>query len=547
MNHFRAIGLQLFYSFPIEAEEREKLDAFLRLLESSQAWKYLNSNDEIGRPAYDQYHLFAVILLGFALGKASLREIESSCRNDLRYIYITGGSYPSYATISRFIQNVIAPNTEQIFACIIKRIFKETQLNMQTVFLDGTKQEANANKYKFVWKPLHYHQKLSDKVRSLLNTLALSKNVPTEGILSSKIIMSKLNEIQQISPENVIGGLKALNAMRNNLASYLLKAVEYEEKEAICGPNRNSYYKTDHDATAMCLKQDYYSGLGSNMHAAYSVQALVSTGFIVSYLVSQERSDLKSFQPALNAFKKMYGCYPKEVGADSGYGNLDNYEYCEIRGISAYVKYQTWNGESSGKNPAVYEYLADGSILCLGKRKGYIAEIKNRHPKKPGAVFYRVTGCTGCEFMPYCRRFMSEKNGDDKVIEVQPRFMQLKQKARDLLLSPRGIEMRVNRSCQIEGAFGNIKQNMSYIRFRRTSLERVTTEFALTCLGLNLRKYMRFVVSGKLPQFWVAPADLKPETFKKPSAKRLANRVNKKKKLQPDEAARGSYKYKRGG
>lgn len=329
MDHFRAIGPQLFYSFPIQVEEREKLDAFLQLLESSQIWKYLNSKDETGRPAYDQYRLFAVILLGFALGKASLREIESSCRNDLRFIYITGGSYPSYVTISRFIQNVITPNIEQIFACIVKRIFSETQLNMQTVFLDGTKQEANANKYKFIWKPIHYHQKLSDKVRALLNTLALSANVPAEGILSSKIIMDKLDEAKQIPPENVPGGLKALNAMRNNLASYLLKTVEYEEKEAICGPNRNSYYKTDHDATAMCLKQDYYSGLGSNMHAAYSVQALVSTGFIVSYLVSQERSDLKSFQPILNTFKRMYGYYPKEVGADSGYGNLDNYEYCE--------------------------------------------------------------------------------------------------------------------------------------------------------------------------------------------------------------------------
>ena len=77
----------------------------------------------------------------------------------------------------------------------------------------------------------------------------------------------------------------------------------------------------------------------------------------------------------------------------------------------------------------------------MGKRKGYITEIKNRHPKKPGVVFYRVTGCTGCEFMTYCRRFMSEKTDDEKFFEVQPRFMQLKQKARDLLLSPRGIEM----------------------------------------------------------------------------------------------------------
>lgn len=96
---------------------------------------------------------------------------------------------------------------------------------------------------------------------------------------------------------------------------------------------------------------------------------------------------------------------------------------------------------------------------------------------------------------------MKEKEGNEKVFEVQPRFMQLKQKARDLLLTPEGIEMRVNRSCQVEGVFGIIKQDMTYTRFRRTSIERVSTEFALTCLGLNLRKFMRFALTKQLPNF----------------------------------------------
>ena len=140
------------------------------------------------------------------------------------------------------------------------------------------------------------------------------------------------------------------------------------------------------------------------------------------------------------------------------------------------MKYQSWNGELSGRNPALYEYLEDGTIHCLGNRKGFEVHIPNRHPKKNGAVFFLVKDCSGCEFMPYCRRFMKEKEGSEKVFEVQPRFMQLKQKARDLLLTPEGIEMRVNRSCQVEGVFGIIKQDMTYTRFRRTSIERVSTE-----------------------------------------------------------------------
>ena len=112
------------------------------------------------------------------------------------------------------------------------------------------------------------------------------------------------------------------------------------------------------------------------------------------------------------------------------------------------------------------------------------------------------------------------------------------------LLTPEGIEMRINRSCQVEGVFGNIKQNMAYTRFRRTSLDRVSTEFALTCLGLNLRKFMRFASTGKLPKYWVAPLNLPAGSFKKPSAKRLTNRVNRKRSLPPNAALRSSYKYK---
>ena len=109
------------------------------------------------------------------------------------------------------------------------------------------------------------------------------------------------------------------------LKSALIKSLEYEEKEKICGPDRNSYYKTDHDATAMCLKRDYYSGLGTNTHAAYNTQIIVCKGLIATYYVSQSRSDLKDLIPALDKFYESYSIYPKYLCADSGYGSLNNY------------------------------------------------------------------------------------------------------------------------------------------------------------------------------------------------------------------------------
>ena len=246
----------------------------------------------------------------------------------------------------------------------------------------------------------------------------------------------------------------------------------------------------------MCLKEDYYSGLGSQMHAAYNTQIVVCRGIIVFYYLSQDRSDTRTLIPTLEGFKSMYGCYPKRICADAGYGSFANYKYCNTKGIEAFIKYPSWNGERTGRYPAVYEYLEDGTVSCLGGRTGNRVEIPNRHPKTQQSAFYKVENCTNCQFMAYCRRFMKDKEGNERIFEVMPEYVTLKQGARDRLLRPEGIEMRVNRSYQVEGTFGVLKQNMAYTRFRRRKLAKVRLEFALTCLGLNIRKFLKFKISG---------------------------------------------------
>lgn len=533
----------LFYSFPLREEEKEKIDGLLALLDVSGISELLHEKakeEQVGRPSYDPYKLFAVVLLGFALGSPSLREMETSLCNDLRFIYVLEGEAPDYTTISRYINDVILPQQEELFSMIMKAIFDSCHLAMDTAYIDGTKVEADANKYGFVWKPTRWHQKLDGKIRNLLSVIGIDGDLPAEGLLPSSLVARKLEEAKLLSD-----GSRAWAGMLGNLTSYLLKVIEYEEKERICGPYRNSYYKTDHDATAMCLKQDYYSGLGSSMHAAYSVQLITSHGFIVSYLVSQDRTDMYVFTRTVDTFHAMYGKYPKRICADAGYGCTENWKYCHEHGIKGFVKYNSWSGERNGRTPVAYELEDDGTITCLGGKKGYITQIPNRHPKRKGAVFYRVDECDGCAFMPYCRRYMNDKTGSFKIFEVSPEYQRYKQEARDMLLSVEGIEMRVNRSIQAEGAFGGLKQDLAYTRFRRISLEKVSLEVMLSCLGYNIRKYMRFIQKHTEFKEWKAPEGTLPETFKKPSAKRLANRAARTRQKAKNEQTRDSYKYKK--
>lgn len=522
----------LFYCYTLDAKQREKIDSFLDLLEFSGVYRIVDrecGRGRNGRPEYNPRNMLACVLYGFTTGSSSLRELETSCLYDIRFLYIMEEQKPSYVSFCRFINDVIKPNRVEIFSIVTSAIFRYFGREARECFIDGTKIEADANKYKFVWKPTTFHRKLSDKTRSLLSRMNLSRGVPENGFVSSRTIAEKLSEAK--SNESAIAdahGKSVYSAMMNSLSSYLEKTLEYEEKERICGPDRNSYYKTDHDATAMCLKSDYYSGLGSNMHAAYQIQMVMSAGLIASYYLSQSRTDIYDFIPAMENFREMYGYLPEKIGADSGYGCEKNYTYCKRNGVRAFIKYQNWEGESSGRRPALYEIAPDLSLRCLGGRAGFQVGIPERHHKFSGAAFYLVEGCTGCEFMPYCRQTMKEPEGDSRVFEINPRFQLQKQEARDLLLSVEGIEMRVNRSIQSEGGFGVIKQNMSYDRFRRTGMEQVSCEFMLTALGYNIRKFLRFVFKGFKDRYWEAPDGLKDEKFRKPSAKRLAKRANKR-------------------
>ena len=322
------------------------------------------------------------------------------------------------------------------------------------------------------------------------------------------------------------------------------KSLEYEEKERICGPNRNSYFKTDHDATAMCLKEDFYSVLGSNMHAAYNTQIMVFNGLIASFIVTQSRNDLNVFIPLLKKHKEMYNSLPKSVCADAGYGSLDNYEYLDINNIENYVKYQTWEGNVSGRNPSVYHLNEDMTISCLNGNTGVIVDSEPWHPKKKDGVFFKIEGCNDCRFKTYCKRYMKNKDENFKFFEVSTKLQQYIQQSETNLLSIKGIEMRVNRSSQVEGAFGVIKQDIQFERFRRTSIEKVEVEFMLVLLGYNIRKLFKYYSGNLKTEYWKAPDNLTEEQFKKPSAKRLENKTNKKKNRSINERAKKNINIK---
>lgn len=520
------------------------LEKFILLLKNSGVEKFLKQPIPNGRPGYSLDRLLATALYGFAFGSGTLRDLEDDCKYNLKYKYLMDNEEPSFQTFSYFLNTIVKPNCEELFHLITKEIAKEIGASIHDyAFIDGTKFEADCNKYKFVWKPTTYHNNLTKKVIQLLAPFNLSKDIDPDTLISSKEIVQLIDKLSSLENKEIDISLKTKTL--KELMKKLSKVLEYEEKERICGPDRKSYYKTDHDATAMCLKDDYYAGLGSSMHAAYSTQIVVSNYLISSYLVSQSRTDMHDFIKVLHVYFKNYKCFPKKICADAGYGSEDNYKFMDENKIKPFVKFQTREGNVSGKNPERYRlYDKEGYIKCLYGRIGLKVKVDYR-PRYSNSTFYKIFNCAYCSVIDYCKLFMSEENKmkNYKVFEVRNDFSLLKEQNEKNLLSVEGIEMRVNRSMQVEGAYGVIKQDLPYIRLRRTGLDSVNMEISLVFLGYNIRKFFSFLDGKQITKYRKAPPETRNQVFKEPNFKKLGKKKAKKEK-EPNQMAKDKYRNK---
>lgn len=508
-------------------EELDKIDKFILILNKSEIGKIIkNEKKQKGRYGYNPYDLVATIIYCFANFESSLREIERLCKFDVRVMYLMKQEQPSHNAIKECINKYIVPYRYEIFTEITKTIIEEYKIDISVQYLDGTKIEANANKYKFVWKPTKFHNKLDVKIKELIRNMGyelsnqkeLIKSATLKEILNSYVIQEKIG-INNIPSGR---GSRSTKEQKNYKLGYkyLLKLLEYEEKEEICG-DRNSYYKTDKDATAMVLKEDYYSKLSHDFHAAYNFQSLVSAGFITLYGIFQDRADYYTFTPMLDLYYNYYQEYPENICADSGYGIFVNYKYIREHDIGNYVKFQSWKGESSGKNPQLF-YTFDDGVMCLNTNIGKEIPFGNTHQRNKDGKLYKFTGCNSCNYSYKCKARMKPENRekDYRIIELITDYELLKEQARNNLLSPKGIEIRINRSIQVEGGFGHIKQDMGYDRIRRRGLEKASTEIMLMCLGKNIRRLFSIMDKDKINSiFWKAPNNLKKEKFPFPKQK----------------------------
>jgi len=484
---------------------KSEVHTYLELTKGIKLEKYFGRSSNIGRLPKNRVKIMNAILFGYMIGFRSTRAIEQACINDIRFMYlIEGMASPSHTLINNVMKE-IKEKLDFLLLEINKQIMSREDIDIDRIYIDGTKIEADANKYTFKWKKsiLKHRNKLYIKVtKEIKQYNEIMKDYGYKSLTASE--KYKVKEMEKIV-NRLVGlidylGIKlvykqgkrktAVQRLYDNMNEYYNKLKEYNNDLKIIGTNRNSYSKTDHDATFMHMKEDHMRN--SQLKPGYNVQIGVSNEYIMVIEAYQNGSDQKTFQPVLEKYNIMYNKYPLYPVADAGYGSFDNYSYCIEKGMELYQKYGMWSKERELKfKKLIYKqenFRQDkqGNYICpnnkkLIKQHSFVSKyIKAPHTKTLYECFY----CDKCRQKKKCTTAKG-----NRTVTVINGYKELKQKVNKNLDSELGIELRVQRSIQVEGAFGIIKEDMKFRRFTRTLFSGIKLELNLIAIGFNLKKF----------------------------------------------------------
>lgn len=451
-----------------------------------------------GTSSYNPRMLLKIIVYAYLNNVYSGRQMEKLLVENIAYMWLSGMQTPDFRTINIFRSKRLANKFDDIFTQIVLLLHNEGLVSLKVQYIDGTKIESVANKYTFVWKGSTEKNKakLENNVREVLKaaeTALAMENAEEKKELSSAEMAKRADRILKKMDEDGISDKKMRKTVEKVKSESAPKMKEYEDKLDILG-DRNSYSKTDPDATFMRMKEDAMNN--GQTKPGYNIQIATENQFITNYDIFWMPADQGTLIPFLTSFSGRYGMQSDEVCADSGYGSEQNYAHMFGLGIVPYVKYNMFHAEDHRKysnNPFLTQnmyYNADEDyyVCPMGQHLEHIGDVKSRSELGYESTVskYRAQNCTGCPLRGICYKGMSDR----RTIEVNHQANAYRAEAKRLLTSERGLYHRSNRPIEPEAVFGDIKQNHGFKRFRLKSNTKVKVEFGLVALAHNLRKYI---------------------------------------------------------
>lgn len=476
------------------------------VVEGVNIFKYIDFSHR-NSYGYDGMKMLECVLLAFALkGYASVRELEDLCKYDIRFQFIMEGQTPSHMAFHRFIHDDLLMPVEDLFVEFNKYFESHDDIETDVLYIDGTKFEANANKMTFVW--MNATKKFREKrwkniMKRIIcfNKYCQNESIPLQlSILkefSFEYLVEITEKIEDVMKQKKIER-KSGKGQRKHQLHRFVEGFEEDAQKILkyaiyykIADGRNSFSKTDHDATFMHMKYDYYNHTNV-FKPGYNVQMGSSDGYIRHVYVSSDANDINTYIPFMEGYHLAYGDYPSKTPADAGYGSYDNYSYCKEHGIELFMKYNTYRKEqetiSDDNRYKGYRMRPDenGKIFCPEGKEFTLEKetIDTRGKYTKSIKHYRNGYCAKCPLRSKCTK---SKNG--RTLIINEKLIKYQEEVSANLSTDEGIELMKQRSVQAEGIFGQIKQDKKYERLNRRGNPGVKLELLLVSMGHNLRRY----------------------------------------------------------
>jgi transposase len=481
---------EVFAEKVIPADDSVRLlDEIMEEMNYAPLWRAYKRTGR--RPATDPVTMLKILVYAIMEGIFSSRAIATACKRDINFIWLLNGEKaPNHSEIARFRSKRLPESGEELFYQLVEKLSKLGEIKFEHLFVDGTKIEANANKYSFVWKKstTKYEARLHERLAKLRSELS-SKH----GILADTPEELLWALEQNVTAPFVYGRGKRKSELQRDielLRELLGRKGKYAEyQETFKG--RNSFSKTDPDATFMHMKDDHMRN--AQLKPGYNIQLGVEGEYITGVHVSSERSDQLALIPLLENMAAHLGrCY-EDVTADAGYESEENYTYFEGKTTECYIKPQNYERSKTKKyksNMALrenmpYDAALDEYTCQAGKklRAVHVGKRKSKSGFESAITYYECEGCEGCPYKKKCTR-----SKGNRTLQVSKKFIEQREQSLERITSEKGVLLRMNRSIQAEGAFGVIKQDYGFRQFLLRGSKKVLTEILLVAMGYNINK-----------------------------------------------------------
>ena len=457
--------------------------------------------------------MLKIVLYSYMNGDFSSRSMQRNCLRDINFMYLLeGAKAPDHATFARFRTQHFAPCAERIMAAMTNFLYEIGEISGEFIFIDGTKIEACANKYTFVWKKAVTKSlaKLLDKLASFVAEceecyglrIVYNNQVQMRHVKKLRKKLYALKEAESITFVHGPGKRKSpLQKSIETLEGYLDKLKEYTQKIHNCG-NRNSYSKTDHDATFMRMKEDAMGN--GQLKAGYNLQHGVDSEYITWLTIGPQPTDTTTLIPFLKEMEEHLAFKYKKIVADAGYESEENYLFLDENEQLSFIKpanyeiskTRRYRNDIGRVENMDYDEEQDCYTCKNGKKLTVVGVKKDK--TATGYVRektqYRCEDCSGCPHKAACIKGNNCKTPLEertKNLEVSKRFKEYRKEDLERILTEEGCRLRLNRSIQAEGSFGELKQDMGFRRFLCRGTQNVLAESTLLAMAHNINKLHR--------------------------------------------------------